>query len=608
MASSSSFVITIDGAPLAADIEALLVSAFVDSSLRLPDMFALRFRDTDRTVIAKSQITIGAKVTIAVMTDATPAAEPLVAGEVTALELEFDETGTFAVVRGYDPAHRLFRGRHTKSYTQTTASDAVREVAGRVGLEIGTIESSATVFEHLAQCGQTDWEFLDALARQIGYELAMRDNKLYFARRKPAADAPDDKGPAVPDPLVLRFGADLLRVRSVVTAAEQVDRVQVRGWDIARKRAIVAETKAGTTSVTLPTTDPVRLAAVFGAPSYVSTDRAYRTQAEADAAADALAERIGSSFAEVEAITRGNPKLRADIPVCLENVGQPFDGKYMITAARHRYAPSAGGYTTTLSVTGRQERSLYGLTSALGAGAGPGAGRYGVVVGLVSDAHDPSGQGRVKLTFPWLSDDYVSDWARTVQPGAGKDRGAMVVPEVGDEVLVAFEQNDPRRPYVLGGLFNGVDTPSTDGPTLIDDGSGAVNRRSIVSRNGHRIDLLDEDGRTEGIAMRSGDGTLRLALDQVDAKVEISSDGTITVVGKKGIVVDATGAKLELNAGDIAITAKKAVKISGGSGSINVDTTGVAASGPSVKASATASAELKSTGPTVISGLPVKIN
>lgn len=604
MASSSSFVITVDGAPLAADIEALLVSAFVDSSLRLPDMFALRFRDTDRTVIARSQITIGAKVTIAVMTDAIPAAEPLVAGEVTALELEFDETGTFAVIRGYDPAHRLFRGRRTQSYTQTTASDAVRQVAGRAGIEIGTVESTTTVFEHLAQCGQTDWEFLDGLARQAGFELAVRDNKLDFGRRKAAADAPDDQGPTVPDPLVLRFGADLLRVRSVVTAAEQVERVQVRGWDIGQKRAIVAEAKAGTTSVTLPTIEPGQLAEAFGAPSYVATDHAYRTQAEADAAAEALAERIGSSFAEVEAVTRGNPKLRADVPVCLENVGQPFDGKYMITAARHRYAPSARGYTTALSVTGRQERSLYGLTSAPCAGA---AAR-GVVVGLVSDAHDPSGQGRVKLTFPWLSDDYVSDWARTVQPGAGRNRGAMVVPEVGDEVLVAFEQNDPHRPYVLGGLFNGVDTPNTEGPTLIDDGSGAVNRRSIVSRNGHRIDLLDEDGRTEGVAMRSGDGTLRLVLDQVGAKVEIGSDGTIAVVGKKGVVIDATGAKLELNAGDIAITATKAVKITGGSGSIDVDTTGVTASGPSVKASATAGAELRSTGPTVISGLPVKIN
>ena len=123
------------------------------------------------------------------------------------------------------------------------------------------------------------------------------------------------------------------------------------------------------------------------------------------------------------------------------------------------------------------------------------------MVAQVSDANDPQKQGRVKLTFPWLSDTYVSDWARTVQPGAGKDRGALVLPEVGDEVLVLFEQGDIRRPYVLGGLYNGVDTPPSGSPTLIDGSSGAINRRSLVSRRGHRIDLIDEDGRTEGITL-----------------------------------------------------------------------------------------------------------
>ena len=132
----------------------------------------------------------------------------------------------------------------------------------------------------------------------------------------------------------------------------------------------------------------------------------------------------------------------------------------------------------------------------------------------------------MKLTFPWLSDDYVSDWARTVQPGAGKDRGAMVLPEVGDEVLVAFEQGDIRRPYVLGGLYNGIDTP--DRPAPIDDvdgGSGAVNRRSMVSRRGHRIDLLDEDGRTEGITLSPPATKLTLTMDSVGTKITVHSDG-----------------------------------------------------------------------------------
>ena len=163
----------------------------------------------------------------------------------------------------------------------------------------------------------------------------------------------------------------------------------------------------------------------------------------------------------------------------------------------------------------------------------------------------------MKLTFPWLSDDYVSDWARTVQPGAGKDRGAMVLPEVGDEVLVAFEQGDIRRPYVLGGLYNGVDTPQAGGPIDdVDGGSGAINRRSLVSRRGHRIDLLDEDGRTEGITLATGDGKLQLTLDAIGTKVTVHSDGSVTDRGqerrhrRRG-----AAAKLELKGGDVSITA-----------------------------------------------------
>ncbi len=94
------------------------------------------------------------------------APEPLIQGEVTALEAEFDSTGTYTVIRGYDQAHRLFRGRRTETYTQSTASDVATKVAQRAGLTVGKVESTSTVFDHLSQGGVTDWEFLDSLARR----------------------------------------------------------------------------------------------------------------------------------------------------------------------------------------------------------------------------------------------------------------------------------------------------------------------------------------------------------------------------------------------------------------------------------------------------------
>jgi len=604
MATTASFLVKLNGNPLPDDVAALLISAYVDSTLRLPDSFMLRFRDPGRIVVEKSGVTIGAKVQITVETDATQTPGKLISGEVTSLEAEISSTGSFTVIRGYDPAHRLFRGRHTMSYTQTTASDAVTQVAQRADLPSGNIESSRTVFDHLGQFAQSDWEFLDGIAKRIGYEVTVHDNKLDFRPREPAQTAPGDDAQNE-NPLVLKLGSDLLRFRSVITAAEQVSEVEVRGWDVAQKRKIVSSVPAGTKSVELPTIKPADMAKPFGDPRYVASDVAYRTQAEADTAAAALGEEIGSSFAEIDAVARGNPKLRANVGISIENAGKPFDGKYTITAARHRYDTSSGGYTTAFSVTGRQERSLYGLT---GGGNQRMAGA-GVVIAQVSDANDPANQGRVKLTFPWLSDEYVSDWARTVQPGAGKNRGAMVIPEVGDEVLVAFEQRDPQRPYVLGGLYNGVDTPSMKGPRLIDAGSGAVNRRSFVSRNGHRIDLLDGNSKTEGITAETGDGKLQISLDSVGTQIVVHSDGKVLIEGQNGVVVDAATSNMEFKARKITMTATNGVTMSGGSGPVDIDTqAALSVNGTTVKVNAKGAAEFKATGPNVITGAPVKIN
>ena len=144
---SSGFVITIDGSPLPGDIEQLLVEAYVDDNRNLPDLFVLRFRDANRLVLSKAAVKIGSRVKIAVTSTDTQTPEPLISGEVTALEADFDTTGTFTLVRGYDLSHRLFRGRHAETYTQVTASDVAVKVARRAGLSIGTIDSTSTVFD-----------------------------------------------------------------------------------------------------------------------------------------------------------------------------------------------------------------------------------------------------------------------------------------------------------------------------------------------------------------------------------------------------------------------------------------------------------------------------
>jgi phage protein D/phage baseplate assembly protein gpV len=608
---SSGFAITIDGTPLAADLEQLLIEAYVDHSRNLPDLFVLRFRDANRVVLAKTGAKIGSKVKVGVLGTDDQGPQPLISGEVTALEADFDTTGTFTIIRGYDLSHRLFRGRHAETYTQVTASDVATKVARRAGLSIGTVQATTTVFDHVSQGGVSDWAFLAGLAREIGYEVAIADDKFQFGPPGQAADAPAaGSGPVSANPLVLELGTDLLRVRSAITSAEQVSQTQFRGWDTAQKKAIIGTAQASTPSADLPTTSPASLAAIFGDEPYVATGVPYRLQAEVDVAAQAVAEVVAGAFAELDAVARGNPKIQAGVAVSIANFGAPFDGKYTVTTSRHHFSQTAG-YVTQFAVTGRQERSLLGLASGLGAASGGASGGRlsGVVIAVVSDVNDPQAQGRVKLTYPWLSDEYVSDWARTVQPGAGKNRGAMVVPEVGDEVLVAFEHGDIRSPYVLGGLYNGVDTPPSGPVDVVDSGSGEINRRSFVSRTGHRIDFLDQSGQSDGVTISTGDSKLKLQMDAAGTKLTIHSDGTVVVEGSQGVTIDGSSASVELKGGDIKLSGTNGVTIDGGGGAVKV-TAGseLSLTGLTAKLEGSAQTEVKGGATCAISAGLVRIN
>jgi uncharacterized protein involved in type VI secretion and phage assembly len=231
------------------------------------------------------------------------------------------------------------------------------------------------------------------------------------------------------------------------------------------------------------------------------------------------------------------------------------------------------------------------------------------VIGQVSDNRDPEGLGRVRLLFPWLADQFVSDWARTVQPGAGPERGALVVPEVGDEVLVAFEHGSFQRPYVVGGLYNGVDKPKSFDVPLIDENSGEVNHRSFVSRTGHTLAFVEAAAGANAIRIRSGDGKLTLDLDQQQTTITVKSDGTVTVTAKNGVTVDSGTGTLNLTGKDVKISAKSGVKVDGGAGDVDVSSgTGVKVSGTTVSVNGSASTEVKGGATCTISAGMVRIN
>ena len=166
---------------------------------------------------------------------------------------------------------------------------------------------------------------------------------------------------------------------------------------------------------------------------------------------------------------------------------------------------------------------------------------YGVAVGIVSNNQDPENLGRVRMKFPWLSDDHESDWSRMASPMAGGGRGAYFLPEVEDEVLVAFEHGDVRCPYIVGGMWNGKDAPPSN------NSDGKNNIRVIHSRSGHLIRLDDTDG-AEKIEVIDKTGSNSVTIESASNNITITCTGTLKLQADQGIeITSQAGVKITAN-------------------------------------------------------------
>jgi uncharacterized protein involved in type VI secretion and phage assembly len=189
---------------------------------------------------------------------------------------------------------------------------------------------------------------------------------------------------------------------------------------------------------------------------------------------------------------------------------------------------------------------------------GLGGRWYGVYPALVSSITDPDGQGRVKVTLPWSPDpggDRYEAWARLATLMAGNNRGSWFIPDENDEVLVVFEAGDPRRPYVVGALWNGVDSP----PDSMDS-AGQNNRKTLRSRNGIKLTLDDSTGRETFIAETPGGQ--KITLRDGPGMVEIiDSNGNSVKFDPSGITVNAaakvtvTASLMEISVGMLTVNA-----------------------------------------------------
>jgi phage baseplate assembly protein V len=196
---------------------------------------------------------------------------------------------------------------------------------------------------------------------------------------------------------------------------------------------------------------------------------------------------------------------------------------------------------------------------------------YGVAVAIVVDNLDPEKEGRVKLQFPWFDEDMVTEWCRVRQLYAGNGYGTFFVPEVGDEVLVAFVHGDMREPVVLGGLYNGQDKPPSHreqdkdqkmvrtkaGHELLFDDSSGERRIRLTTAGAHVVDLDDKDKK---VSVKTSGGH-EVELDDGSGKITVKTSGGASVV------LDGAGGQVTVSAATVVLDATS-VKAGGAGASL----------------------------------------
>lgn len=533
--------IKLNGADLPPALLDKMLEVEVDSSLYLPSMFVMRFHDDSLEWIDSSKFALGAPVEIS-MSDAQGTLKPVMKGEITAVEPDFADNSLATItVRGYDRSHRLHRGSKARVFVQSTDSDIVSKIARENGLQ-ATTDATSQVYEHVFQDHKTDFEFLQERAQRNGFEVFVDDKKLYFRKPKGARGE-----------ISLTWGTTLRGFHPRMSATGQVNEVVVKGWDPKQKKEIVGQATSSDLSPQIGDGKWGGSAAqaAFSDAKRVEVRRPVASQSEADKVAQSILDEVNASFIEAEGVAFGNPDMTAGQKVKLDKLGTRFSGKYMVTSVRHVYTLT--GYDTHFTVAGSRPRTFADLVKDNSTGGGAGTWS-GVVTALVTNNDDQEGKmGRVKVKFPWLEGNLESTWARVAGVGAGNNAGLYWLPEVNDEVLVAFEHGSFDHPYIIGSLWNGKDAPPEASPV----NAGKVEIRTFKTTGGHIIRLTD--GSSPKIEVIDSKTNTSVTMDTQTKK--------ITIVSKGDISIEATG-NLDLKGANVSVEAKSQLNLKGVNGNL----------------------------------------
>ena len=564
-----------------------LIDLRIANETASPSSVTVRFDDPFFKLLDSAFVNIDDKIEISIQTSAQSKAS-IFKGKISGIAAEQSPSKRYQlVVTAYDLSQSLTHSLTPFTYKEMTVSEVVTKIARRNGLR-PTIDLQNRKLEYFLQL-DSDHSILDDLALRNGAEWWVDGDALNFKKRSQKP------------PITLVWGESVMAFSARFSAAGRVKDVTVRGWDPATQRSVKGTSrrsgvasKAIGTGLDLFNEKASESTRVGG--STTITEASVGAADEAQALADAVQKDLAAGELLIRGETNCHPEIKAGSTVTIKGAGSQLSGSFAITKVEHVYGSTRPIFTRFEGGRVSGGNLADQLVSARRASL---RNKRQFVIGTVTNVKDPTKTGRVKVKYPVISDDDDSAWARVVSPGAGKSRGLHLMPDVGDEVLVAFIGGDPSNPVVLGGIWSKKNPPPTPEPAKGDK----VTTRSLELASGAKLTFTESTDKKkavvalkhavaethlqfdkDGISLFSASGT-KIKIKVGKALIEMSADGTIkieggsitvkasqnltlqgqkvSIKGAAGVSVDGAGSKVDLGPGKAGMTSAGISEVKG---------------------------------------------
>lgn len=464
-------------------------------------------------------------------------------------------------------AFRMSLYRRSAYFVELKDSDLFSRLAENYSID-SEIEDTSVEHAELVQYNCTDWDFMLTRAEANGRHVLTNRSELQIGPPDFSADPVQ----------TLTYGATLLEFEAEIDARDQIASVSSESWDSAGQELF---SRDGSAEEVQAPGDLLfeELADVAAQPPPVQKSGGQLKEDELQAWADARLLKQRLAKVQGRARCTGIDVNPGDL-IDLEGVGERFRGRAFVSGVRHEF--SGGPWTTDIDIGLPAEwfAETFPINSPPASGLLPAVS--GLQIGVVTDLEDPDGEDRIKVRVPVISTEEDGLWARVSCLDAGAERGTFWRPEIDDEVVLGFLNDDPRDAIVLGSL-------NSSGKPAPLSGSNDNHEKGIVTRSGMKMIWNDDEvNLTVEFPRRH-----KLVFSETDSGVLIEDDSSN---------------RIELNSSGISYESASDIKIKA-SGDIALEATNVElAASAQLKVEGGASAELSSSGTATISGSLVRIN